>query len=242
MKLKLIPSLFFCAAAFGQTALTQTTTTATQTVATNILVVTTTTGMVVGTNLYVVDPGRGVGEMEIIRAISSLNVTTVRNGTNKAAHVSGSVVLIGPNPSNANAALAFQAFNPSGACTAASTLFTPWVNYVTGEQWLCSTLTLSWVPGWNNDATPGVTAAVASAAGVTLPSGPFFHISGTNAITGFTLPVGFTGGCFMAVADAIWTWTAAGNILTAGTTTAAGRTHQFCYDWSAAKWVPDKVI
>lgn len=202
-----------------------------------------TTGMnapafnVAASQLFIVDVGGKMGDLRQITSISGLNVCA-RVATGSArAHASGAIVLVGTIPDY------FTTVDPTGACVAANTLVTPLVNTANGNQWLCSTVTLTWVPGWGNAQAPqNVTAAVASVAGSTALSGPFFHMTGTNAVTGFTLPVGFTGGCVTIVADAIWTWTAAGNILTAGTTTAAGRYNRFCYDSSAGKWVPDKII
>jgi hypothetical protein len=192
--------------------------------------------------LYVIDQGQRVGQLVQVASVSGLNVTFVPRGSgaNGNAHKSGAVVLVAAQPNW------FYTSNPTGPCTTASTLVTPYVNTNTGEQWLCSSVIGTWVPGWNNSASPGSggpTTAVASAAGSIVPSGPFFHITGTAAITGFTIAsmIGFTGGQFCAVADAIWTWTAAGNIAVAGTTTAAGR--QFCFRWDSntSKWYPDKI-
>ncbi len=92
-----------------------------------------------------------------------------------------------------------------------------------------------WVPGWNNPARSAVTAAVASVAGATLPSGPLFHMTGTNAITSFTMPVGFTVGSFTVIADDAFTWTATNNLGDAGTAVALS-TITFTWDAAAGKW------
>jgi hypothetical protein len=72
-------------------------------------------------------------------------------------------------------------------------------------------------------------------------------VSGAGAITGFTIPVGCdataVGGCsftIIAAAGSTWTWTAAGNIMTAGTGTAG---HMFTFVWSASlsKFVPSAL-
>lgn len=192
---------------------------------------------VAGSALYIVDVGQTKGELASVTGISSTNISVRRTGGGQAkAHASGAMVLIATAPNW------FQQVDPSGSCVTAATYVTPYVNVSTGYQWLCSTVTLTWVPGWNNPGAPAVTTLVASAASAVTPSGPFFHINGTSAITGFNIPVGFNAGRFCAVADTIWTWTAAGNILTAGTTTAAGRLHCFQWDSNAVKWVPDKII
>jgi hypothetical protein len=177
-------------------------------------------------------------------------------GTQASPHVSGAMVLYGPNYATTLAlggnplpnGLFTQDPPYGGACTAANTPTTPWVNVLTGAQWLCSALTNTWAPGWSNPlsspATWIQTGTVASAAGAITPSGPYFDISGTSAITGFNIPVGFDtnkGGCFTAKPTGIWTWTAAGNIATAGTTTAATTPVTFCWDQAAQKWIPSRL-
>jgi hypothetical protein len=195
---------------------------------------------VIQTYLYIDRELMGVTAINTTTKIATVN--RGMNYTNVAPHVSGTMVLLGPNG-------AFQAVDPSGNCTAASTLFTPWVNVVTGAQWLCSTVTNTWVPGWGNPgnsfAPPAVTAAVASVAGTTLPSGPLFHVTGTNAITGWTIPVGFNGtaaggGCFTVIPDALFTWTAAGNIALAGSA-VVNKALTFCWDATNSKWVPNYI-
>lgn len=169
-------------------------------------------------------------------AAKSLHVVR-GSGTQAAAHISGAAVVVGPTN-------LFQGSDPPlGACTLAQVIVTPWINVKTGDQWLCGNAGF-WVPGWNNDKRPySPTATVASVAGSTLPSGPLFHMTGTNAITGFTLPVGFSYGQFCAIPDSgIWTWTAAGNIATAGTVTAAnGVPVCFTWDQNLQKWFPSRV-
>lgn len=183
-------------------------------------------------------------------AVAAVNTTTLivtgtrgQLGTRSTTHASGTIVMFGPVGG-------FQVVDPYGSCTAAAQPFTPYLNAVTGAQWLCSSITGTWVPGWQNPlgnpVTWGQTATVASAAGAITPSGPYFIISGTAAITGFNIPVGFNGtltggGCFTANPSGIWTWTAAGNIATAGTTTAATTPVTFCWNASTLKWVPSRL-
>lgn len=151
-------------------------------------------------------------------------VTVIRGyaGTGAAPHASGTMVLAGLTNQ-------FYSVDPSGACTAASTVATPWVNILSGAQWICSTVTLTWVPGFGNPGTPGkpiaVSTAVASAAGQVTPSGPLFHITGTAAITGWLIPIGCNatpeGGCsFTVIPDGAFTTTATNNIATAVTAVA----------------------
>lgn len=167
-----------------------------------------------GSILYVVEWGQTKGEAMVVQSISSTTVTVGRgrSGSKATAHASGAMVLVATNPNW------FASTDPIGSCVTASTYVTPWVNINTGNQWLCSTVTLTWVPGFgNNAAQPAATVAVASAAGVIVPSGPLFHITGTAAITGFTIPVGYNGGQICVIPDAAFTTTAAGNIALAST-------------------------
>lgn len=188
--------------------------------------------------LYIIDPGQNVGELvKISKVVNSQYFISRSGGNNAKSHVSGALVMVATIPAW------FQVADPAGSCVTASTYVTPYLNTTNGRQWLCSTLTLTWVPGWGNNSAPGgVTAAVASAAGAIVPSGPYFHITGTAAITGFTLPLGFNSGSFCAVNDSVWTWTTAGNILTAGTSTTAGQLNCFRWETVLAKWVPDSLI
>lgn len=175
-------------------------------------------------------------------------------GTQASPHISGAMVLVAPAYNSANggnpisSGLYQQDPVYGGACTVANTPTTPWVNVLNGAQWICSSQTGTWAPGWANPlsspATWIQTATVASAAGAITPSGPYFNISGTSAITGFNIPVGFDttlGGCFTANPTGIWTWTAAGNIATAGTTTAATTPVTFCWNPASSKWIPSRL-
>ncbi len=232
----------FVGAAFAQTnALTQTTLSLAVLASDRVINVTSATGInapsqgVIGSQLYVIAPGSQRGETMLVQSTSSTVITVARGRTGAANAIpKGALVLIGqPNY--------FRSFNPAGGCTAAATFITPHVNVQTGEQFLCSTIELSWVPGWNNyNAPPAMTTLVASAAGVVTPSGPLFHINGTAAITGFTLPIGFAGGSFCVVPDAVFTWTAATNIALAGTA-VVNKTLCFTYEWTLAKWTPSYI-
>lgn len=168
--------------------------------------------------------------------VTGLNGTTISvirgySGTRATKHVNAANVLVG-RPDW------FYSDDPQGACTTASTFATPYVNIVGGTQWLCSTVTLQWVPGWGNPGNSsqpiGATTAVASAAGLVTPSGPLFHVTGTSAITGFTVPVGYNGGSFCIIPDAIFTTTAANNIALASTGVVSKRLC-YSYDSNAAK-------
>jgi hypothetical protein len=177
-------------------------------------------------------------------------------GTQASPHPNGDMVLVAPvyNTANGGNPMPNGFFNQDpplgGACTAANTPATPWVNVLTGAQWLCSSLTGTWVPGFQNPwaiDSSAQTASVVSGAGANLPTGPLFVVSGSAAIVNWTQPVGCNatavGGCSFTVisaAGSTWTWTAAGNIMTAGTGTAG---HTFTFTWSSSlsKWVPSSL-
>lgn len=180
----------------------------------------------------------------------SFNVLRAQQGTRAGSHRAATMVLVGsssPQFGGFSGSGGFQASDPpvNGACTAANTGQSPWINILTSAQWLCSSVTLTWVPGFRNQFSSGaeaVTAAVASAAGLVTPSGPLFHITGALAITGFNIPVGFPattsgGGQFCVIPDAAFTTTTANNIALAST----GVINKIlCWTWDAtnSKFVP----
>ncbi len=220
------------------TALTQTTLSAAVSANATVIPLTSVTGIAagvvtsgtVGTQLYVVDPGQVLGELMNVVSVSGTNVTVTRVPSHAVAHKSGAMVLAGqPN--------AFYTTNPTGTTDGPNT---PWVNVLTGEQWLYSSITTTWVPGFLNPAPPQATLLVASAAGAILPSGPLFHVNGTAAVTGFTIPVGGVAAPFAVIPDAVFTWTTAGNIAIAGTA-VVNRTIYWIWDATNAKYVPSYV-
>lgn len=81
---------------------------------------------------------------------------------------------------------------------------------------------------------------LASAATIA-PTHGIHHVSGVVAIVNITPPSADFVGTVVLISDAIWTWTAAGNIAIAGTTTAAGKAFRFTYDPGTQKWYPDKI-
>lgn len=223
-------------------ALTQTTLSGALAINSNVANVASATGIQGPTNqltqkLYIINPETSRGELVDVAGVSSTQITLGRLGGFRQAFLSGSIVLIGPTQQYLPG---FQEYDPVGVVASAAVQVTPWVNAVNGNQWLRSVDGL-WVPGWGNlSQTPGVTAAVASAAGAVLPTGPLFHITGTAAITGFTIPVGFSGGSFTVIPDAVFTWTAAGNIALAGTA-VVNKNLTFTWDSNAAKFTPSYI-
>lgn len=218
--------------ALAQTSLTSTTLAAAATVNTNTIRVASATGITTtagttATDLYI--------DNELLTVLS-VNGTTVgvsrgQAGTRANAHKSGATVLAGPPR-------AFYNTDPSGAATCTDVAYTPYINTISGNQWLCSTVLNKWVPGWGNPGNSGtpvaVTTAVASAAGLVTPSGPLFHITGALAITGFNIPVGFQGSGFCVIPDGNFTTTTANNIALASTAVTS-KTLCWTYDANAAK-------
>jgi hypothetical protein len=228
-------------AAFAQTPLTQTTlgsavsSTSQQTIQlASVTGVIAPTGGAQGSDIFI------DGEIMVVQSVSGNYVKVIRGqvGTKGRLHVAGAGVLIGPP-------IAFVTYGPmfgeGCAVNSGPFAYAPVVASIGGLQWLCSSLTGTVVPGFGNSAAyPGVTAAVASAAGLITPSGPLFHVTGTAAITGFNIPVGFNpkgGGGFCVIPDAAFTTTTANNISKA-TTAVVGQTLCFTYDPSASKFVP----
>lgn len=265
--------LVFAGLGFGQTSLTQTTLSAAQGIGasgvnsgnTNTLSTIVSLGSATGiTQSFNGQPvtfiliGQEVeGILTVIPGQTTIfNVLRAQMGTKASPHPSGDMVLaevVTPQFGGFSGSGGLQTVDPpiNGGCTASATLATPWVNVNSGAQWLCSTITSSWVPGWNNPFSGGpggrstVTAAVASAAGQVTPSGPLFHITGALAITGFLVPIGFNGtavggGCFVVIPDGTFTWTSANNIAIAGTA-VVNKTLMFCWDGTNSKWVPSNL-
>jgi len=165
-------------------------------------------------------------------------------GTQASPHVTGQMVLVavlyqttlgtGGNPLPSGL---FQQDPPQGGtCTAAGIPATPWVNVLTGAQWLCS-VAGTWVPGFNNPlstSSPGLVSTTAASTGAQVIPGPYFALSGTNAITSFTIPVGFNAtaggyGSFCIYPTGAFTTTATNNIVNA-TTAVVGKL--LCYTWN----------
>lgn len=189
--------------------------------------------------IYVLDPGTMQGELMSVLAVSGTQITVSRLDQFKGAHKSGAIVII--NPIDNSIADGFLGADPV-TVPGVTPILTWVINVVDGAQWLWSTVTSSWVPGFNNiTAPPSPTVAVASVAGVITPSGPLFHVTGTNAITGFTRPNGLTSGVITIIPDAIFTWTTGDGSLGVAGTAVVAKALTFTYDFNAAKWYPSYI-
>ena len=234
--------------AFGQSTITLTATSlsaAITTTAQTALTVASATGITANnTVLYIEDGPGGNPEAVFVNSVNGTQISVTRgyNGTLTNTHNALSVVLAG-SPQN------FFSVDPSGACTAA-TAVTPYVNILTGRQWICSSVSSLWVPGYFNDVkNPGVTTAVASAAGAVNPTGPLFHVTGALAITAWgsstTAGLGAGGGSatqpygasFCIIPDAGFTTTATNNIAFASTG-VLNKLLCYTFDGTNKKYVP----
>lgn len=197
--------------------------------------------------------GEAMGVFGLNSSVKSVTVFRGYLGTRPSPHASGTMVLIAPQYNSANggnpvpSGLFTQDPPLNGACTTALTPTTPWVNVLSGYQWLCSTITKTWIPGFNNplNAIAGAPNTAVASATTILPTGPLFHLTGTTAVTTITAPVGCNatavGACeFVVIVD---TGTASqfgtgGNLeIGAAITTLTGKAYTFTWDATNSKWV-----
>ena len=217
--------------------LTQTTLSAAITAQATTITVASATGIVGPTGgfmqkLFIVDPYTYKGELVTVTAApTGTRVPIARLDEYRANHISGAIVLIAPVDATQGG---FQSRNPNG--NESPTATSPWVNVVTGEQWIYSSVIGAWVPGWGNTAPKCPTTTIASGdSAAPTPSGPLFHMSGTGTITSWTIPVGFAGGSFQVINDAAWQATAGNNV---GSTivAVANEVLTWTYDANTAKF------
>lgn len=168
------------------------------------------------------------------------------SGTQSAAHAASAIVVAG-------APAAFLNYDPEGVCSTnaptsptANVPALPTINTRTGNQWLCSAATGQgvWSAGFANPGVSGTPNALSTATGATIaPLTPFLTFTGTTALVTITAPVGLPVGSVITIqftgSGAGLTWTAAGNISVAGTstTTLSGVT----FTWTGSKWVPNRL-
>lgn len=233
------------APAFAQTALTTTTLGAAITdIATPNVTVASATGITApsaGTiqTWLVVDH-----ELMAVRGVTGTLITVTRaaNQSRPSLHISGATVTIAPSST------AFRSNVPFGQCTRTDQPYVPQIVFAATPDGRLSDGTMldclgtapngQWVQTTNNNAEV-LGATVASPAGVLAPSGNIFKVSGTNAITGITVPAGAIAGFTIAIEPTgIFTWTTATNIAVAGTA-VVGKILYFV--WDGAKWAPSYI-
>lgn len=193
-----------------------------------------------GSVLYVVDLGQTTGEAMNVVGVSGTTITVRRSGPGRAvAHANAAMVLVATAPNW------FYSVDPFGSCTASSTYVTPYLNIQNGRQWVCSTITSTWVPGWGNrSAPPQATVLVASVAGTTVVNSPVQHVDGTNAVTAWKPSIGWNGDNFCIIPDAAFTTTTGGTTVATtrviaiaiASTAVAAKTLCFTYDATNSKF------
>lgn len=91
------------------------------------------------------------------------NVLRAQGGTKAAPHASGAaaiVEVVSPQFSGFSGSGGLEITDPpAGNCVAANTLATPWVNIITGRQWVCDTTTTDWLPMLSASFTGTATSA-----------------------------------------------------------------------------------
>lgn len=180
-----------------------------------------------GSALYIQDIGQTTGELVQVQGVSGTTISIARFQGRATGHISGAMVLVATSPNW------FFTVDPQGSCVTAQTFASPYVNVSNGNQWKCSTQTLSWVPYWGTHASAPqllTGTATASVGGATAIAGPLVEISGTNAITSFTMSTGWNGQGFCVYPTAAFT-TVAGNNISEATTADADQI--LCYVYNA---------
>lgn len=244
--MKIVIALAFVAACFGQTSMTTTTLAAAQANTSNVLVVTSATGITApgpnGSNLTLIVVDH---EVEQVTAVSGTIISVVRgtNGTSRQPHVNAAVIWIGPDR-------AFARNTPGelDACTRASMAYVPVViinatNGVnrTGQTYDClGTAPAGVMVRTDSPGKPAVGATLASATTLALPTGTEFAVSGTTAVATIPVPAGFAAGMVLAIRPTgIFATTTAGNIGLITSATVVGRILYMM--WDGSKWWPSYV-
>lgn len=178
-------------------------------------------------------------ELMSVGSLVSGTTYTVGRGvsqTRKHAHLSGATVYLGA-PTN-NFVLNDYFAEPAGTCVA-TTLSLPRVFLKSGHRMDCLGVagTQQWVITSNNEG-PILGSTVASPAGVMTPTGTLFIVSGTNAITGITVPNGAASGFQLTLLPTgAATTTTATNIAIASTM-VVGKALIMTWNGTTSKWYP----
>lgn len=233
--------LFVPSIASAQTALSSTTTTAAVGLTDQLVQLTSATG--------VTAPGTGATfvyllldkELMGVRAINGLiaSVSRGQNGTRATTHISGITVFVVPPTGVLN-------YVPSGQCTRTNLISVPVVvggsdeGSFNGSMYDCLGVTTAGQYVMTSANLTTIFGSTVVSANTIAATGTYFKTSGTTVIKTITVPAGALPGFAITIeATGIDTWDATGNILTAGTFTAAG--HTVTFYWNGTKWVPDKV-
>ncbi len=126
----------------------------------------------------------------------------------------------------------------SGPCTSSSLLVLPLIYPYSGDIFQC--LGSQWVQV-DSPGRPTVAATAAAPTGLLTITATNMVLSGTNAMTGINVPVGWaTGMSFTIMPSGAFTWTTATNLAVAGTA-VAGKALTFTWNATTSKWYPSYI-
>ena len=166
---------------------------------------------------------------------TTYNVQRGLQGTRPLTYPALTPVLLGAPTGNFFSADYSAEQVPGASCTASQNPTLPLVYLKSGHMLDC--LGSQWVLT-NSMERPVVGSTVASPAGVMAATGNIFTVSGTNAITGITVPNGFASGMSLyLIPSGAFTTTTATNIGLASTG-VVGKTLIMTWNALAGKWYP----
>lgn len=177
-----------------------------------------------------------------VRTLSSgttYNVQRGLQGTRPLTYTSGAGVLLGSPTGNFMSADYSAEVVPGTTCVNTNSVTLPHIYLRSGHKLDCigATGTQQWVLTSGPDS-PVLGTTVAS--GTTIAAtGTIFHVSGTSAVVTITVPNGWApGNSIYLIPDAVFTFTAAGNVALAG---SAVVNKILILTWSGSKWVPSYI-
>lgn len=160
-------------------------------------------------------------------------------GTRPLTYLSGAAVLLGSPTGNFMSADYFAEVVPGTACVSTNSPTLPHVYVKSGHRFDCTGVsgTQQWMLTSGPDS-PVLGTAVASATTIAA-TGTIFHVTGTTAVVTITVPNGWApGNSIYLIPDAVFTFTAAGNVALAG---SAVVNKILILTWSGSKWVPSYI-
>lgn len=152
----------------------------------------------------------------------------------RATHGAGTFVWAGPTT-------AFVQSDQDGACTRTQLAYVPLISIATHRTFDCPSNSGAWMRTDGPDAKSYYGTAIASGASATviIPA-QTFKISGTSAITTFTLPAGWQPGlCFNIIPTGNFTLSSTGGNIGKSATAVTGRVMKVCWGGAAGQfWYP----
>lgn len=170
---------------------------------------------------------------------TTYNVQRGLQATRPLTYTSGAGVLLGSPTGNFMSADYSAEVVPGTTCVNTNSVTLPHIYLKSGNFYDCvgATGTQQWMIT-NSDIKPVLGTTVASPAGVLTPTGTTFLVSGTNAITGITVPQGWASGmCLKILPTGAATTTTATNIAIASTM-VVGKALFMCWNGTTSKWYP----